>query len=138
MEPTRKDSANQSHDVTGGGSEPRSSISEPQVIVPPYWQHRRGDSYASVRSSIKPPPISLEDHIEEPSELSASLWAKGVSIDDYVMISGNVPGVRDYVVWTCKIDTLDVSDDCLRLDRFISMLYYQILLCLFVKSQATD
>ena len=81
---------------------------EDQAIVPPYWQHRRYESYSSV-NIIRPSPIILEDHTEEPSDKSHSLWAQEVSIDDHVLISGNVPGVGDYVVWNCKVDMLDVS-----------------------------
>ena len=78
------------------------------ALVPPYWQHRRHESYTSLEQK-KPPPITLEDHIEEPSEESFSLWAKGVSVDSYVIVSGNLSGVGDYVVWNCKVETLDVS-----------------------------
>lgn len=80
----------------------------PPSIVPPYWQHRRFESYASVNIP-KPAPITLEDHTEETSEQTGSLWAKSVLIDDYVVIQGTVPSLRDYTVWNCKIDTLDVS-----------------------------
>ncbi len=80
----------------------------PPSIVPPYWQHRRFESYTSVNIP-KPAPITLEDHTEETSEQTGSLWAKSVVIDRYVVIQGNVPSLRDYTVWNCKIDTLDVS-----------------------------
>lgn len=77
-------------------------------LVPPYWSHRRYESYSSVKNS-KPAPITLEDHTEEPSEQSGPAWAKGVTIDDYVLVSGTVPNVGKFVVWNCKIETLDVS-----------------------------
>ena len=84
------------------------------AVVPPYWQqHRRHASYASVISNGKPPPISLEDHTEESEEVSSPLWAKVVSIESHVLVSGNVPGVGDYVVWICRVETLDVSVSCL-------------------------
>ena len=84
------------------------------AVVPPYWQqHQRHASYASVISNGKPPPISLEDHTEEPEEVSSPLWAKVVSIESHVLVSGNVPGLGDYVVWICRVETLDVSDSCL-------------------------
>ena len=92
--------------------EPRSNPSNggagTQTIVPPYWQHQRGSSYASLDH---PPsfPITLEDHTEESSEQSDSLWANGVSIENYVVISGNIPSVGDYVVWICSVDTIHVS-----------------------------
>ena len=77
------------------------------AIVPPYWQHHRAGSYASVGDG-KPPPIRLEDHTEEPSEQSGALWAKSVTILDYVIVSGSKTGVGAYVVWNCKVETLDV------------------------------
>ena len=58
---------------------------------------------------LKPAPITLEDHTEETSEQTGSLWARKVSIDDYVVIQGNVPSLGDYIVWNCNIETLDVS-----------------------------
>ena len=57
----------------------------------------------------RPAPITLEDHTEETSEQTGSLWARRVSIDDYVVIQGNVPSLGDYTVWNCNIETLDVS-----------------------------
>ena len=123
MESAETESGTQRHDVEDGNSEPQTPRSNPQVIVPAFWQHRRGESFASVRSNAKPPPISLEDHTEEPSELSASLWAKGVSVNNHVVISGNVPGVGDYVVWTCKVDTLDVSTRLLSWRVVLSIIF---------------
>ena len=78
------------------------------ALVPPYWSHRRYESYSSVKNS-KPPPITLEDHTEDPSEQDGAVWASGVAIDDYVLVSGTVPSVGNFVVWNCKIETIDVS-----------------------------
>lgn len=79
-------------------------------IVPPYWRHYRGASRASV-SSLEGPrsnPITLEDHTGDPTcETNRGLWASGVKIDNYVVVEGK-SGVGSYVVWNCKIDTLDV------------------------------
>lgn len=83
-------------------------------LVPPYWSHRRYESYSSVKNT-KPPPITLEDHTEEPSEQSGAVWAQGVTIDDYVLVSGTLPNVGNFVVWNCKIETLDVSSVALLL-----------------------
>ena len=77
-------------------------------VVPPYWSHRRYESYASVENT-KPPPITLEDHTEGFSEQSDSVWAKGVVIEDYVLVQGNVPNIGNFIVWNCRIDMLDVS-----------------------------
>ena len=77
-------------------------------LVPPYWSHRRYESYSSVKNS-KPPPITLEDHTEEPSEQDGAVWASGVTIDDYVLVSGTVPSLGNFVVWNCKVETIDVS-----------------------------
>ena len=78
-------------------------------LTPPYWSHRRYESYASIKN-IKPAPITLEDHTEEDlSEHIRSCWARGVAIDSYVVVDGTVPNLGRFVVWNCKIDTLDVS-----------------------------
>lgn len=79
------------------------------AVVPPYWQHRRYESYASA-NIVRPPAIILEDHTEDlEPDCRTPLWAKEVSLQDYVVVSGNIPSVGDYVVWTCAIKTLDVG-----------------------------
>lgn len=90
------------------GNGTRDNFQKSQPLVPPYWSHRRYESYASVENT-KPAPITLEDHTEGSFENSGSLWAKGVSIDEHVIVAGSLPHVGDFVVWNCKIDTLDVS-----------------------------
>ena len=77
-------------------------------LTPPYWLHHRHGSFASAIDT-KPAPITLEDHTEEPSEQEGVVWAKGVYIEDHVVVSGNMPNVGDFVVWKCRIDTIDGS-----------------------------
>lgn len=77
--------------------------------VPPYWQHHRHESYASA-NNVQPSRIILEDRTEHPAEFAAQLWATGVLVDSYVVVSGKLPSIGDYVVWNCKIATIDVSD----------------------------
>ncbi|MCJ1380831.1 PX domain-containing protein ypt35 [Xylographa soralifera] len=85
--------------------------SQPETLIPPYWQHRRQFSHASVVSNAsitgRPPPIILEDHTEELDGQRSPLWAKSVAIDNHVVVSGNITGVGNYVVWICKVFTLD-------------------------------
>ncbi|KAL0257347.1 hypothetical protein SLS55_008158 [Diplodia seriata] len=87
------------------------STARDHQIVPPYWSglKRRGSggSEASLASD-RPAPIRLEDHTVEGSDQNRALWAKNVTIDDHVIVSGNVPGMGDYVVWNCTVQTLDV------------------------------
>ncbi|KAL5113639.1 hypothetical protein ACEQ8H_008478 [Pleosporales sp. CAS-2024a] len=83
---------------------------ERNSVVPPYWQrHVRHASRMSSYSTDngQPAPISLEDHTEDGSAQSNGLWAKSVSIDDYVVVSGTSPGPGAYVVWNCTVETLD-------------------------------
>jgi hypothetical protein len=81
---------------------------ERSSVVPPYWQqHVRHGSYYSTDG--RPTPIGLEDHTDEASESCRVLWAKGVTIDDHVVVSGTAPGLGAYVVWNCTVETLDVS-----------------------------
>lgn len=96
------------HDTANGevGDE---AVDSSNPLVPPHWSHRRYESYCSV-GNTKPPPITLEDHTEEPSLVSNSAWARGVTIDDHVIVTGSVPNVGKFVVWNCRIDTLDVSE----------------------------
>ena len=86
------------------------SMLRPESISPPYWQHKHSQSYSSVISNGgRPAPITLEDHTEDQDGVSSPLWAKVVSIDDHTIVSGTVKGVGDYVVWICRVTTLDVS-----------------------------
>lgn len=82
--------------------------SETATLVPPYWSHRRHESYGSV-GNTKPTPITLEDHTGEQFPESHSAWARGVTIDDYVLVAGSVPNVGNFIVWNCRIETIDVS-----------------------------
>ena len=84
---------------------------QPAVVsVPPYWHlHRRGASYASTASSTRPAPIRLEDNTDEPEGVKSPLWARLVTIESHTVVSGNVKGIGDYVVWNCQVETLDVS-----------------------------
>lgn len=96
---------------TPNGHNSTPDAAQPQDLVPPYWQSRkRATSVASHASSEvdRPDPIRLEDHTVENSDQSRALWARSVSIDEYVIVSGNVPGMGDYVVWNCTVQTLNV------------------------------
>ena len=87
-----------------GSPRPKDGPSDSPSITPPYWRHQRADSLRSLRLA----PITLEDHTEEPSDRSGSLWAKAVTIDDYVIVSTGRTGVGTYVVYNCTVETLDV------------------------------
>lgn len=87
-----------------------SQTSPRAALVPPHWSHQRHESYISIDDERRgPTPIVLEDNTAEESERSSSCWARGVSIDDYTLVAGSVPNVGTFVVWSCKVDTLDVS-----------------------------
>ena len=109
MESSESEASAQNYN--GSNGHPREEIDGAKAcpsLIPPYWSHRRYESYSSVKNT-RPPPIRLEDHTEEPSEQSGAVWAEGVTIDDYVLVGGSVPNVGSFVVWNCKIETLDVS-----------------------------
>ena len=81
----------------------------PSQTPPPYWQHQRSVSHASQISLDRPHPITLRDRTESLSSTNGAVWAKSISIEDYVVVSGNLTGIGAYVVWICKVQTLDVS-----------------------------
>lgn len=101
------DNPSQSNDNSIGNHGGISST-DASTLIPPYWSRRRYESYCSVENT-KPPPINLVDHTEGPLEPNSPVWAHGVSVDDHVLVTGNVPSIGNFVVWHCKIDTLDVS-----------------------------
>jgi hypothetical protein len=39
--------------------------------------------------------------------MGAGLWAQSIAIDDYVVVRGST-GIGAYVVWNCRINTLQV------------------------------
>ena len=84
----------------------------PSPLIPPYWLHRRRESYASLADS-KPSPIVLEDHEASPEHCSA-VWAKAIYIENHVVVSGSLPNVGNFVVWHCKIETIDGGSMVLR------------------------
>ncbi|KAF3399108.1 PX domain-containing protein YPT35 [Talaromyces pinophilus] len=81
-------------------------------VVPPYWRHQRALSRASLASSVdthrsSKPAITLEDHTADPNATTTrGLWARSVTIDDHVVVSGKT-GIGAYVVWMCNVQTLD-------------------------------
>ncbi|KXG51524.1 uncharacterized protein PGRI_089170 [Penicillium griseofulvum] len=86
-----------------------STTSRPvSAVVPPYWRrHERNASHASQSSLHGAARITLEDNTADPnSETSRGLWASSVAIDDHVVVRG-MTGVGSYVVWNCRIQTLD-------------------------------
>ncbi|KAF2634907.1 Phox-like protein [Massarina eburnea CBS 473.64] len=90
----------------GGKSAKRSSV------VPPYWQRHEPNesrlSCHSVENGSRPTPIRLEDHTDEGSESLNALWAKHVTIDDYVIVgSSTAPAFGAYVVFNITVETLD-------------------------------
>ncbi|KAF1912660.1 Phox homologous domain-containing protein [Ampelomyces quisqualis] len=92
------------------GAKAATAQPERSSVVPPYWQrHGRHPSRMSSCSTDNghATPISLEDHTAEGSEQCRVLWAKAVTIDDYVVVSGTAPGLGAYVVWNCTVETLD-------------------------------
>jgi len=89
----------------------QSSHTDDGQTVPPYWQrHPLDDSLVGVSSNrLSNPFIKLVDNTEEGSEQSKALWAKSAEIHDYIVVRGTAPGIGDYVVWNCKVETLNVS-----------------------------
>ena len=102
------------HDDVGQGPDAGTSQTSPRPpLIPPHWSHKRHESYVSIDHDVRhAAPITLEDNTGEDSERNSSCWARRVSIDDYVLVSGSVPTVGTFVVWNCKVDTLDVSLPC--------------------------
>jgi hypothetical protein len=111
MESAGSDTAPTASRDDGGNPPTCTQRRERNSIVPPYW--KREDSnlsgQASAETLARPPPIQLEDHTDAGSEQCKALWAKSVTIDDYVIVDGTAPGVGSYVVWNCTVETLDVS-----------------------------
>ena len=111
--PASGPAANASHSHNGTPSPPDKHTAKERPIsgvVPPYWGHYRNASRSSQASLDQSRVITLVDHSEDPnSDTSRGLWAKSVAIEDYVIVKGK-SGIGAYVVWNCKIQTLEVRD----------------------------
>jgi hypothetical protein len=88
---------------------PSTAASSP-VASPPYWvqSHRRTVSNISIES-IASGAIRLQDNTDGRDDKNEACWAKGVHIDDYVVINGNRTGIGAFVVWNVTVETLSVS-----------------------------
>jgi hypothetical protein len=60
-----------------------------------------------------PPAIALEDHSDARDLHARSCWARAVSVDDYVVVSGPT-GIGAYVVWHCTVSTLPAGHISIR------------------------
>lgn len=111
MEPAKLETVTQPPSPARDGAKASTARPERNSVVPPYWRkHERNVSrLSSYSDNGHPTPIGLEDHTDEDSEHCKVLWAKGVTIDDHVVVSGTAPGLGAYVVWNCTVETLDVS-----------------------------
>ncbi|KAJ4400557.1 hypothetical protein N0V91_008599 [Didymella pomorum] len=115
MEPVSSETVNESSPSPSreDGAKLATARPERNSVVPPYWQrHERNGSRLSSYTSDAGARIVLEDHTDESSDQCKVLWAKHVTIDDYVVVSGTAPGLGayspgQYVVWNCTVETLD-------------------------------
>lgn len=109
-------------DLSSSPGSIRSSKSSKLGHTPPYWNRRNRSvsnvSYISINAPTRRPPILLEDHTEAHHESNNGLWARGVKINDYHVVSGSAIGAGSYVVWHCLVETLEV---CYILIAFISI-----------------
>lgn len=77
-------------------------------IAPPYWLRNRSTTHSTI-ASLDAPAITLKDNTEEFVNAHNQLWAKSITVDDFVIVQGNSIGIGAYVVWICKVETLDGS-----------------------------
>lgn len=109
--------AEEPHHARPDDSQPWLSASQNHVTdAPPFWQrHGRTESSVSYHSvhHLKPAPILLEDHSEEQHEQSRACWARSVTVDEYVVVSGPT-GIGAYIVWHCTVSTLKGGDLVIR------------------------
>ena len=80
----------------------------------PYWTRARSTTYSTIASSEggEAAAITLKDNTEQDQSSHNQLWARAITIDDYVVIQGNNVGIGAYVVWICKVETLDNTRAC--------------------------
>lgn len=88
------------------------------LTSPPYWLRERSGTQSTTRSLERPPPITLKDNTDDdyddPAHAHQQLWARSIAIDDYVVVKGSNVAIGAYVVWICKVETLDGSPMIIR------------------------
>lgn len=82
-------------------------------VAPPYWLRHRSTTRSTI-ASLDAPAITLTDNTEEIANAHNQLWAKSITVNDYVVVQGNSIGIGAYVVWICKVETLDGSPMVIR------------------------
>lgn len=92
---------------------------EPSHLTsPPYWLRERSGTQSTQLSLEPPPPITLRDNTDDdpfdPAHAHQQLWARSIAIDDYVIVKGSSVAIGAYVVWICKVETLDGSPMIIR------------------------
>ena len=93
-------------------------------VIPPYFDGVRVRRTDSATPTPGQGGIDLVDQSDEDHEIGRACWAKNVSIDDYVVVSGPT-GIGAYVVWHCTIETFKGGDITLR-KRFVKYLMVKI------------
>lgn len=78
-------------------------------LSPPYWLRNRSTTHSTIGSIERPLAITLKDNTEEATRAHNQLWARSITIDDYVVVQGSTGGIGAYVVWICRVETLDGS-----------------------------
>lgn len=109
--------------VGGGQSAAESDVQSSDPNIQPYWdpRHTRNDSYCSIRGQ----GISLENHDDEDHEIGRACWAKQITVNDYVIVSGPT-GIGAYVVWNCTVDTLKGTKFTIRKRSAFSRNWFQL------------
>lgn len=79
-----------------------------------HWHRERHDSRIAQRDQ-EAGPIAMEDHTFDRGDENSALWAKKITLDEYVIVGGSLVG-GSYVVWHCTVDTLDVSSATCNID----------------------
>ena len=91
-----------------GDTQPHLTKRHSYLNSPPYWARKRSGTYSTIASDGSP-AITLKDNTDESESRHNQLWAKSITVTDYVVVQGNSLGIGAYVVWTCRVDTLDGS-----------------------------
>lgn len=104
----------------GVAEEPHTSTSPvtspASVTSPPYWSHgasgshQRSASNVSTESVLPAGGITMRDNeVSDNDERNKACWAKNVQITDYVVVNGSATNIGAFVVWTVRVEKLQVS-----------------------------
>jgi len=98
-------------DFTASSSSP--IVSPVSVTSPPYWLNHSQETYSTGEGGTESGGITMMDNEVNDEDgnnpRSSACWARAVEIPDYVVVNGSATNIGAFVVFTVRVQTMNVS-----------------------------